>query len=747
MQENPFTGSPHATPIKKGPQGFGADDADEDNTPKNGDDEGGQEEGSGFNYGNRVFFEVEVSVLRPGSGGGADSISTVDWKLYRTYSQLKALYQELVQGDDPHLKYVRFPLSTRGMLGRSMDAAGAPKKAGMSGFVGGVPSVHGGDDAAEIASGSLATSRSFSYHESRRHELACFLNEVCWQRQLTYISDTALTNWLEVTAHLATVMVVSVDRGVSPVEQQEDEEAADKEAVDKEAADKEDADKEPAEETNEGKTGQQKRRGSRQGMTAPPPAQGSIARELRWRNWRVLGSVRPHNWWGQLYPRGEQYILRWERSILRKLGTAMQNLSTETMLWAAKQTLQSTVLSAIFNPITIPGYIDNVAKQQVDGEWAMACDRANKAGVLLAHTLMRRSYGHGRPITLMGYSTGARLIFSCLLELARIDSAIHRAAQQDASDEDGTDSKDDKGGKNASNIGLPPAWRCGARGIIGDVLLLGAPVACESTGQTPKKACRKTVAGQQRWGEAAGGTEEEYIEQYDDDDDEPDSTGGAIARLFGAKEAAEENAAKEAKRDARDSSDEDEDGSAKDSGNGDEYYEEDWRTAMGKYTKAHWRQIKRVVGGRLINGYTTNDMILSVLYRSYTFGTVLHVAGLQPINVDGVVSEWQSFPVPCLTVWFVHLYLIGGYRPHPLGWWPLGVPICPRARAPRGRAGGLRRWTAALIRLCVSVERPGGRVRPPPGLSGVVVICVWGGYVLGRTGGPVLPWLVLWGRG
>lgn len=54
----------------------------------------------------------------------------------------------------------------------------------------------------------------------------------------------------------------------------------------------------------------------------------------------------------------------------------------------------------------------------IDHAWVVALDRAQKAGVLLAHTLM--AGGHGdRPVILVGYSMGARLIFHCLLELCR----------------------------------------------------------------------------------------------------------------------------------------------------------------------------------------------------------------------------------------------------------------------------------------------------------------------------------------
>ena len=54
----------------------------------------------------------------------------------------------------------------------------------------------------------------------------------------------------------------------------------------------------------------------------------------------------------------------------------------------------------------------------IDNPWSNALDRAKAAGHVLADVLIARSLGV-RPITLIGFSLGARLIFYCLVELAK----------------------------------------------------------------------------------------------------------------------------------------------------------------------------------------------------------------------------------------------------------------------------------------------------------------------------------------
>jgi hypothetical protein len=54
----------------------------------------------------------------------------------------------------------------------------------------------------------------------------------------------------------------------------------------------------------------------------------------------------------------------------------------------------------------------------IDNPWTVSQTRADMAGLILADSLVDRNLG-SRPITLVGFSLGARVIFSCLRELAK----------------------------------------------------------------------------------------------------------------------------------------------------------------------------------------------------------------------------------------------------------------------------------------------------------------------------------------
>lgn len=67
--------------------------------------------------------------------------------------------------------------------------------------------------------------------------------------------------------------------------------------------------------------------------------------------------------------------------------------------------------------LTLPIVLTKLA-YLIDNPWAVSLDRADAAGLILADSLMDRNLGV-RPITLVGFSLGSRVIYSCLRELAK----------------------------------------------------------------------------------------------------------------------------------------------------------------------------------------------------------------------------------------------------------------------------------------------------------------------------------------
>lgn len=53
----------------------------------------------------------------------------------------------------------------------------------------------------------------------------------------------------------------------------------------------------------------------------------------------------------------------------------------------------------------------------IDNPWSVSLDRADAAGLILADSLIHKNLG-ARPITLIGFSLGSRVIFACLREMA-----------------------------------------------------------------------------------------------------------------------------------------------------------------------------------------------------------------------------------------------------------------------------------------------------------------------------------------
>ncbi|ODV62100.1 Mil1p, partial [Ascoidea rubescens DSM 1968] len=114
---------------------------------------------------------------------------------------------------------------------------------------------------------------------------------------------------------------------------------------------------------------------------------------------------------------GDLYSIFWEPDMLTSTGQTINILATEVLTQTIQQVLGSTLLVALMSAIQWPMILSKLG-YIIDNPWNVSLDRAWSAGRILADTLISRNLGT-RPITLVGFSLGARMIYSCLIELAK----------------------------------------------------------------------------------------------------------------------------------------------------------------------------------------------------------------------------------------------------------------------------------------------------------------------------------------
>ena len=114
---------------------------------------------------------------------------------------------------------------------------------------------------------------------------------------------------------------------------------------------------------------------------------------------------------------GDLYSLYWEPEMLASMGQTIGIVASEVFTQTLQQVLGATILAGLMTAIQWPmalsklGYI-------IDNPWNVSLDRAWNAGLILADTLISRNLGE-RPVTLVGFSLGAAVIHSCLVELCK----------------------------------------------------------------------------------------------------------------------------------------------------------------------------------------------------------------------------------------------------------------------------------------------------------------------------------------
>lgn len=114
---------------------------------------------------------------------------------------------------------------------------------------------------------------------------------------------------------------------------------------------------------------------------------------------------------------GDLYSLFWEPEMLRSMGQTINILATEVLTQSIQQVLGATILMALMSSIQLPMALSKLS-YLLDNPWNVSLDRAWASGLILADTLIKRNLGV-RPVTLVGFSLGARVIYSCLVELAK----------------------------------------------------------------------------------------------------------------------------------------------------------------------------------------------------------------------------------------------------------------------------------------------------------------------------------------
>ena len=120
--------------------------------------------------------------------------------------------------------------------------------------------------------------------------------------------------------------------------------------------------------------------------------------------------------WRRVYGIADIHTISWESKHLSSLCHIVENLALEVSSQATKVALQFSVIGAIISAVAIPSALMTASKL-IDDPYQICILRADEAGRELAKCLLQSD--ERRPVSLVGFSFGARVIYACLRELAR----------------------------------------------------------------------------------------------------------------------------------------------------------------------------------------------------------------------------------------------------------------------------------------------------------------------------------------
>lgn len=165
---------------------------------------------------------------------------------------------------------------------------------------------------------------------------------------------------------------------------------------------------------------------------------------------------------------GELYTVRFESDLLAELCNSVEDMAVEAVANATQHILRATVFATLLTAVAIPTALVRLANM-IDGSWTLAIERSDEAGKELARSLLFSQAGR-RPITLIGYSMGARAIYSCLKELAQYQEKWEEHRERLEKDPTLTSAKKSK---SQQKLGIENMREPAS--LLEDVILMGLP--------------------------------------------------------------------------------------------------------------------------------------------------------------------------------------------------------------------------------------------------------------------------------
>lgn len=202
-------------------------------------------------------------------------------------------------------------------------------------------------------------------------------------------------------------------------------------------------------------------------------------------------------WWRKEVARyGDQYTLIWDPEKLLEISRCVDSLIKEGVDKGIKKALKYTALSAVLTAVAMPMTIISLVRG-LDENWTMTGEAADEAGLLLADALLEGAEGN-RPVVLVGYSMGGRVVAKCLTELAAVANGTSEKSEKPSNpkqQQSKSYADDDyqfltQSIENDTTISeKEKTRRLRAATVVRDAVIIGAPVDAAAK----KWALRRTV--------------------------------------------------------------------------------------------------------------------------------------------------------------------------------------------------------------------------------------------------------------